>query len=246
MRCVPALVVMVTASCSYFGGQATVEVLLPEPPAHWRAAFPDLTFELRVPDVEGRELSAVARMAGGASALVCVSKTGNTPILAFARGSRTGEALRPAGGIFPLDCGQDASSTTMRVTWESGPAASVLFRLAELGCDISLLNAARLRQFLCSRADPWDVDLNKIVERLAQGDFSAYDIDQLPARDVAVSLGVGEWFLETPFRTACQVGAGEVLTLKSVSLGTHTLFSVQGERIRLSVGERETTVGAPE
>lgn len=242
----PALGVIAAASCSYVGGQATVDVILPEPPAHWRAAFPDLAFELRVPDVEGRGLSTVAAKAAGAAALLCVPKTGNTPVLAFARGGCAEDLLRPAGGIFPLDCEQTGSGMTMRVSWESGPAASVLFRLAELGCDTSLLNAARLRQLLCSRADPWDVDLAKVVERLAAGDFSAYDVDQLAARDVVVSTGPGEWFLESPLRPSCCAEPGGALKLTAVSLGTHALFSVEGKRRRLSVGERDTTVGPVE
>ena len=94
-------------SCGAFGPLALVDVLIPTPPAHWTRAFPDLQLCLVFPDSSGKEQVIWVKDPGKPVAIEC-SKTGNTPILAYAVSARdrqgvAGRAgmLRPAGGMYP-------------------------------------------------------------------------------------------------------------------------------------------------
>lgn len=114
---------------------------------------------------------------------------------------------------------------------------------ASKGATRSLVNSARLSDYLGRYPDPWALDLGAIVEKLINGNFSAYDIDPLPARDVDLSPGAGEWFLESPFASSCRILERQSLSFHPLSAGMHALFSTQGGRIRIWVGSGETVVG---
>jgi hypothetical protein len=91
--------------------------------------------------------------------------------------------------------------------------------------------------------DPWSWDSVTMAERIAAGEFTAFDIDALPSRNVELAVGEGQWFLESPFATVRCVASGGTLVLPAVLLGPHTLFSLEGARIGISVGQKETIVG---
>ncbi len=90
--------------------------------------------------------------------------------------------------------------------------------------------------------DPWGLDLDAITDKLARGDFDAYDVDPLPRRSVSLAAGPGTWILESPFQPARAAEAGGNLLLAEVPLGLHTLFSLEGHRIRFAVSENEVVV----
>jgi hypothetical protein len=225
-----------------------MNVVIPAPPEHWARAFPDLWFLVVFPDSQGRNREVEAADWRVPVSVSC-SKAGNTPVLAFpctvrdtglpdgARG-----ILRPAGGIFP-DCHGDSSAgSTLKLTWEDGAAAYVVGRLISIGRDTSLFNAARLADFLRRAADPWKLDLDGIAQKIAQGDFNAYDIDPLPGRDVTLEPGPGEWFLESPFCPVMTVQANGTLSLLCLAQGMHGLYSTHGPVYRIDVSPAGTVV----
>ena len=235
-------------SCDAFGPLAHVDVVMPAPPQHWSQAFPDLEFRLVFPDSAGREQVVRVTDPGKPVAIEC-SKNGNTPILAFPSCARdpegqTGRAgtLRPAGGMYPGSLDESSPRPTLVLDWRDGAAAAVLFRLISLGRDTSLVNAVRLARYFRDAADPWNLDLNLIEEKLAAGKFTAYDIDELPCRDVDVKAGTGEWFMESPFSTVTSLTRDGTLSLPGISLGMHGLFSVDGRLMMIDVGRIETAV----
>jgi hypothetical protein len=111
-----------------------------------------------------------------------------------------------------------------------------------MGRDTSLLNAARLSRYFHEVEDPWKLDLDGIEEKLAEGSFSAYDIDPLSCRDIQLRLGTGEWFLESPFSLVTTAADDGVLSIRGVSLGMHRLFAVDGRLMNISVNASETVV----
>ena len=231
-----------TASCAWFGQKEEVSVRMPEIPRHWQQAFPDLSFLLVFQDAAA-SWQAVAVKDPGAEAVITCWKAGNSPVLAYPRAERSGGLLRPAGGLYPADCAAAGAHREIALSWRGGCRASVFKLLAETGLDTSLVNAEKLESYLARYPDPWALDLEAIAEKLARGDFTAYDIDLLPASDVAVSPGTGDWFLESPFARVQAAASTETITLPGLSSGIHALFSIQGQVIRIWVGEKETVIG---
>jgi hypothetical protein len=232
-------------SCAPFGGDAELEAVMPQIPGHWAAAFPDLRFRLVIcgRGENGGELDVPA---SASSVRIACPKAANTAVLAYPESARAGGFLRPAGALYPLDVRRDGARDVLSFTWEAGCSAWILSRLRELGFDTSLVNATRLRAELASHPDPWALDVQKIVEKLAEGAFTAYDIDSLPSRDVQLQPGKGNWFLESPASSVTACADGDTLVLPCLSVGMHALFSDQGGRIRISVGAKETVIGPRE
>lgn len=211
----PAIGCLLSAACSWFSTTTEVPVRLPEPPEHWRQAFPDLTFRIVTPS--GEETAGVVRL----------PKVANWPVLAVptARGVR----LPPAGALWPWDL----SGEELVVSWEGGPAAEVFAGLVREGVDIAPINGERLLEEMGSRCagDPWALDLVHIADRLASGVFRVTDIRLLPCRDVELAETLlppappGEWFLESPFRSPLDPEPGQPLRLPQVPLGYHRLFA---------------------
>ncbi|HEY9595423.1 MAG TPA: hypothetical protein VHE79_13160 [Spirochaetia bacterium] len=185
-------------------------------------------------------MHTVSVPAGQGTVVVTCSRAASTPILAYpVTPHDLGEAvpglLRPAGALV-------TSEESAALTWEEGPIASVVLKVATAGRDVSLFNAERLAGYLAEKDDPWTVDLDAVAQRIAEGNFSAYDIDALPSRDATVTPGVGTWFLESPFAAAVESDAVGAVTLEGVTAGAHALFSMDGRLVRLSVRAQEVTM----
>ena len=241
LRFSPVLSGFLAVSCAWFGPQAELRIRIPAPPEHWERAFADLRFSVVFQDSAGSWQTVTVTDADQAAVIRCW-KAGNSPVLAYPIAGPSAGLLRPAGGLYPHDCVDNNGAQELVLSWEGGCAASIFKLLAERGFDTSLVNAERLGSFLARRQDPWDLDLKGIAQKLSMGQFSAYDIDLLPARDVALRPGAGEWFLESPFAAAHSAAEAETMTLPGLSIGMHALFSVQGRWIRIWVGEKETVI----
>jgi hypothetical protein len=211
-----------------------VDVLLPAPPAAWQIAFPRMGYRIVTRDGHNRLQEATAADWRTPVTARCAREV-SSPVLAYPlEGS-----LRPAGGFSTLSLREYRGREALELTWRDGAAALVVARLADLGRNVSLFNVPRLRQFLAEADDPWDVDLDAVAQKIAQGGFTAWDIDRLPSRDAEVGPGAGTWFLESPF-SALQEAENGRIRLSGISLGCHMLFSLDGRRWRLEVGNQET------
>jgi len=221
---------LISGSCALFGPEAAVRVVLPALPKHWAQAFPDLGCLIVFLDARGGVRKVEARD-WGTPVVVSCSKAGNTPILAYpaapgneaAAGDGSG-FLRPAGGLYPISLGESNGEATLSLMWQDGPVAYLFHRLAALGRDTSLVNAERLSRCLGVVSDPWALDLVGMAEKLATGAFTAHDIECLPGRDVQLTPGAGEWFLESPFSSVMLLAEGATLELHDVPLGMHPLL----------------------
>jgi len=230
------------SSCPVFQPGQRVQVLLPPPPVHWQIAFPGLAFRVCARGGSGAPAEIVAEDWQRPQEIEC-SRAVNTPILAwpFVPEGRGPVAvgpglLRPAGGFLPGCLRSFQGKEVVELSWEDGAAALVVDRAAAAGVDMSRFNVPRLCRFLRERGDPWAVDLDAVAQRIAEGEFTAWDIDCLPSRDVRISPGDGAWFLEGPFSTPLTAAGGTVV-LAGTAWGNHRLFSLAGSCWRLQVGE---------
>ena len=177
------------------------------------------------------------------------SKAGNSPLLAYPAGvpgEETGGLppglLRPAGALYPLDLDTGSPEPTIHLTWQEGPLAVLVSRLAAIGMDIPLLNTVRLKERFELQEDPWNLDVDSMATELASGKFTAYDVDCLPLREVSLASSPGRWFRESPLSAPVDASESGELTLTQISSGSHNLFSTGGTWIRLYVWEKEVTV----
>jgi hypothetical protein len=219
--------------CDVFGPCDRVTVLLPEPPPHWQRALAPLSFELEYPG-PGGQLSVAGPFPWGPPVTIACSKAANGAFLAWPlAGDERRRLLRPAGGLYPLSMRAGKDREELCLTWADGCLAVIMLRLAVAGMDTSLVNAERLGGYLAAEPDPWRWDLTHIEQRLANGRFAARDIDRLATVDAVVQPGEGEWFLETPFGGPVAAVPGGTLELAGLPHGLHTLFGMDGRRVRL-------------
>jgi hypothetical protein len=207
-------------ACSLYRHSLPLTVRLPRTPDHWQAAFPELRYRIvyPIPDRDGFEELIVEQ---GTQPVIELPKILYLPVLAYPIISAKSLELPPAGAIYPTD----TQSSSITLSWESGAAAEVLYRLMIRGVNCSSINAPRLRTEMVERCqgDPWSLDLSLICSQLASRDFRVTDIHLTPYRDLLLESYSGHWFLESPFRTP--VNAEGYLRLERVPLGTHLLFN---------------------
>jgi hypothetical protein len=95
---------------------------------------------------------------------------------------------------------------------------------------------------MARKPDPWNLDLAGIAQKIAEGTFSAWDLDLLPQRDATFTAGPGQWFFESPFSDTMTADPAGMVTAHSLTIGMHGLFSVEGRSLLLYVGPREIVV----
>ncbi|MGA2478628.1 MAG: hypothetical protein ABSG63_07765 [Spirochaetia bacterium] len=232
------LLALLPAGCAAFAPEADLGIVLPAPPEHWQRAFSNLEARIVFPDATGR-IREVDVSDWDAPGGISCPKTGTTPVLAWPRTCGSGEQgqgghgrLRPAGALYPFSLRGDGR--TLELTWAEGAAGYVLMLLRSGETDCSRFNAQRLSTYIRGHADPWDLDLEGIAQKIAGGDFTAFDIDSLPCRDQVVKPGPGEWFLESPFRDVLAADELGEVTLCGLSDGVHALFSIDGKELRIA------------
>jgi hypothetical protein len=236
-----------SSSCSFLALEEEVTLLCPSPPVAWQIAFPGLGFRVMTLDSRGAmhatefsdwRVPAAFRCARtvNSSIVAWPHEPGNPQSPAFLAG-----VLRPAGGFFPLSLRASGDRQVVELSWEDGPAALVVLRVAAAGRDTSCFNVPRLCRFLREAGEPWALDLDAVAQKISQGEFTAWDIDRLPCRDAEVEPGPGTWFIESPFFPTVDSTGGKVV-LPQITWGTHRLFSTAGTSWTLEIGERESVL----
>lgn len=213
----------VICGCSFYCSSVDLAVHLPQPPDHWQAAFPEINFRIIYPNPESCGFRE--QLVDGSENLILeIPKDSNIPILGYPILPGETAALPPAGAVYPMDCAP--ANTHIRLTWEEGVLAEILYRLDRGGMDCAAINVIRLRQQIHERCpgDPWSLDLDRICLELASGKFHLTDIRPATSRDLLIAPGPGQWFLESPFHRPVAAGADGSLHLEAVTLGGHYLF----------------------
>lgn len=98
-------------------------------------------------------------------------------------------ATRPAAGVYPHEVGEDGRLETQ---WQDGFAGLVLHRVS---FRLPSVNGGRLIEEARARSErsPWDFDLERVVAKLAGGEFSAIYLRPRELFDLAVDLPPGRY-----------------------------------------------------
>jgi hypothetical protein len=244
--CILLHTMLLASGCSFLQPDIMVTLRPPELPEKWRETFPRLDSDEWYVDGSGNIAHTGIRQ-GWREISVPLYKGYNSFVLIYPIIAGRDIRLPPAGAVFPLQLERECADTLV-LTWEAGVAASVYERLWRQGIDISCFNTARLLEVMKERApaDPWAIDINLIAERIAAHDFSVYDVKLLPARDVALDVPGGNWFLESPFALTQHNEPGSALGLTAVCYGFHRLFAADGSmRFDFCVSETDCVVISP-
>lgn len=229
------------SGCDFFSHSTQVKLSLPPFPTHWQMAFDNLKYQLILSGPDGERQESIIP-AGSGLVEVCISKKQNSSFLAYPLIGDDEIRLPPAGAIYPLNMGE---GNTLTLSWEQGVAALIVFRLIKGGIDLSTFNARRFSDEIMQRGkpDPWNFDIDYIIEKIAMGAFRVTYIKAAPARDIELPVNPGSWFTESPFAGIIEIEEGETLILEAVPLGYHYLFSLStGEYYSLFLDEDETYI----
>ena len=227
--------------CELFSPSIQVKLSLPPIPAHWQWAFGNLKFQLLFSGPDGEEECRIIP-AGSDQIEVCINKRHNSSFLAYPLIGDDEIRLPPAGALYPLNMGE---GNTLVLSWEQGVAALIIFRLSTGGSDISTFNTLRLSQEIMERGrpDPWVLDIDYIIDKIALGAFRVTYIKAAPSRDIELPVNPGSWFMESPFARPIEIEKGETLILETVTFGFHLLFSLSpGEYYSLFLDDKETYI----
>ncbi len=229
------------SGCDLFSPSIQLKLSLPPIPTHWQMAFDNLKYQLILSGPDGEKQESIIP---GNSGLVemCISKRQNSSFLAYPIIGESGIRLPPAGAIYPLNMGE---GNTLTLSWEQGVAALIVFRLINGGIDLSTFNARRFSDEIMQRGkpDPWNFDIDYIIEKIAMGSFRITYIKAAPARNIELPVNPGNWFMESPFAGIIEIEEGETLLLEAVPFGYHYLFSLStGEYYSLFLDDEETYI----
>ena len=93
------------------------------------------------------------------------------------------------------------------------------------------------------RPNPWNLDIDYIIEKIALGAFRVTYIKAAPARNIELPVNTGSWFMESPFASLIEIEEGETLILEAVPFGHHLLFSISTEEYySLFLDDEETYI----
>jgi hypothetical protein len=231
MRIAWTLTPVLLWGCSLYGPSLSIEIALPALPPHWTARFHQIEAVVRA--CEGNRSVGLYR--GPWKPMVAARVAADGPVAVLATPYCDGLPLRPAGGFISAY----PEARRVGLEWEDGVAAMAAERLAEQGVDLAGFNFPRLAADIRKRGppDPWELDIERIVTRVAEGSFRVTDIRSKQKTMVAVELEPGGWFTESALGVVIETGPFEL------TWGHHRLFHISSPRaLSLAVAVSETVV----
>lgn len=185
---------LVTTSCALLDSERDVVVRFPRLPEHWDSLEPELSMAVEVVFSDGSGWGRDYAHGAGAAVLRLPKARGAAVLL---RPTYRGIPLPPAGTAVPwLASGGEATAT-----WHDGVTASILRRLAVGESGFEALNVPRLSREIRRRGgrDPWGVDIDRIVEKLAENAFRSTYITEGEKVPLEITFPEGRWIRLEPF-----------------------------------------------
>ncbi|NBF40061.1 MAG: hypothetical protein GVY14_06555 [Spirochaetes bacterium] len=192
------------AGCNLTGSETTVSLELPGAPEHWPESL--TVEEYRVVWRGGAGKLREITVAGGASRVeVAIPKRSGVAVLAYPSFVGGSFLPRPAAAIYPHDArGGAGAGVNLAASFERGFTGLVLHRVLFA---LPSVNSGRLIEEVRARSDgnPWLFDLERVVEKLADGRFSTIYLRPRDVFEVEVAVAVAG---EGRAAAGAQIGAG--------------------------------------
>ncbi len=248
-----APLVLSVLSCAVLPTTAAVRVLAPHTPRRWEEAWGPAQFRISWRSADGSG-ALEEPVAAGERVRISVPRLPPVAIRAEAIWIRdggpflaAGERLRTAGGVWPAELRGDGSRGergVVALTFASGPAAEVAWRLLEAGSDLRRFSFDRLVTEIADRLpdDPWSLDIERVVSAVANGAMRATYVREIATKDVRILAPDGVWHPGSPFAGPYLAGA----PWPALPVGVTPFYSADGRRLIVEVDERGRAWQSPE
>lgn len=146
--------------------------------------------------------------------------------------------LPPAGSVAGVE--NEGVESGGRLRWDRGVFAAVLARLERAKIPTDAVNIHRIREEIEMRAgvDQWDIDLDAVLEGIAEQTMHARMLDPVAGAGLAIEVPQGVWVRGDALRPDEFDGADGRLVLSDLSPGTHYFAHTGGtHRIQVTVTE---------
>lgn len=162
------------------------------------------------------------------------TKQNNMPVTArpVIRCGEKGEKeveLLSAGGIFPLDAEIHGDKVVLGLSWKHGIAADIFKELYRQNVPIEKFNLKRFYYELDSLDinDPWLLDKDYIMQKIAGGLFRVTYLKEKPAFPVSVPLTNGRWIFNNPFSQIYKPDSESGILKLNATPGFYTLIELE-------------------
>ena len=239
-------------SCAVLPTSTTVRLVLPGTPPRWEAAWGPAQFRISWRSADGWG-SLDEPIAAGERVRISVPRLPPVAIRAEAVWTHggpflaPGERLRTAGGVWPAGLGGNGSRDERGVvvlTYASGPAAEVAWRLLEAGVDLRRFSLDRLVAEIADKLpdDPWSLDIDRVVSAIAGGAMRVSYVRQVATKELQILAPEGDWHPSSPFAGPFRAGA----SWPALPVGVTPFYSADGRRLIVEVDERGRAWRSPD
>ncbi len=235
-----ACALVLSASCSVPFDRIEVAVLMPVAPAVWTAAWGEPRFHVRWQSAVDSG-TAARSVEAGTTVVTTIPRVAPVALLAdvaWETGGPAlacGERLAPAGGVWPTQSTDPSARRggSIALSFESGPAASLIADVLAAGVDIRGLLVSRLIDEIAAAlpSDPWLIDYLPLRTAIAARSMRTTLIRAAPTWPVDIAVPDGSWVAMSPFARA--VAGGD--PWPAAPVGVTALWSSDGRRVALSV-----------
>lgn len=231
-----ALIPFALAGCGMLPTHVDIALVLPKTPNAWREAWGEP--QMRVRWQAAGEAGALAGVAEpGATVVLTVPRRPPIALIAepiWAAGGPAvaeGEAPAFAGAVWEAVGVQTISS------YRDGALACVVNRLLHAGIDLRRFSVRRLRAEIALRLpdDPWALDVDRVVEAIADGAMRESYVRGREAVETGLIAPPGTWFPVSPFTPA--IPGGE--RWPPLPVGVSVFYSDDGRRALVLVDDEE-------
>ena len=232
LRCAAgAWMCVALAGCDLLGSETTVSLELPGAPEHWPDTLTVEDYRVVWRGAAGK-LREVTVTGGASRVEVAIPKRSGVAVLAYPSFAGGAFLPRPAAAIYPHDArGSAGAGVSLAASYARGFTGLVLHRVLFA---LPSVNSGRLIEEVRARSDgnPWLFDLERVVEKLADGRFSTIYLRPRDVFEVEVGNGSGPgvWMRDNPLaRVLAPTDSpdGPVLRLQ-LPPGHHNLMHAEG------------------
>jgi hypothetical protein len=197
---VPAL--LVVSGCNLLGPQRIIEVKLPSQPPRWPVSVEPERHRIIWRDGNGT-LRTLTKDGNTRRVVIRIPKRPGTAVLVETSYRGGAFTLRPAAAVYPHDTDE---AGRLEASHERGFTGLVLHRV---GFSLPSFNAGRLIEEVQSRSDgnPWLFDTERVVSKIAAGEFSTIYLRPREVHPVSVEVPVGRYVSGNPLLPPIDVEA---------------------------------------
>lgn len=184
-------------------------------------------------DEEGMEASYTCPAENESVELKCL-KQNNMPVVVqpVIRCGEEAVVLFPAGGIYPLDAEIRDKRIFLNITWEHGFTADVFRKLYKQNVATEKFNLKRFYYEMdrLNIHDPWLLDEDYIMEKLAGGSFRVTYLKEKPVFSFEIPVKSGQWVINSPFSQIYTADSVSGMLKLNLTSGFYTLIELKDLR----------------